>query len=84
MAERVQSLGVKLDATPHVSRGHHPNVHNAILLGLPRSECSLVLSKSEFVRLPARSVLTEMGDPIEFCYFLNSSVVSIIQVMSDG
>ena len=84
MAERVQSLGVKLTATPGAAREHGSAVQNAILLRVPRSECSLVLSKSEFVRLPARSVLTEMGDPIDFCYFLNSGVISIIHVMSDG
>jgi CRP-like cAMP-binding protein len=59
------------------------SVQNAILLALPRKECALVLSKSEIVRLPAHTILTEMSRPIEFCYFLNAGVISIIHVMSD-
>ena len=57
---------------------------NEILLGLPRKERALILSKSEFLLLPARTILTEMSEPIEFCYFLNGGVISIIHVMTDG
>jgi CRP-like cAMP-binding protein len=57
---------------------------NTILLGLPRRERTAVLAKSEFVSLAARTILTDMARPIEFCFFLNSGVASIINVMSDG
>jgi CRP-like cAMP-binding protein len=63
--------------------GDGRKIQNAILLSLPRKERELVLSKSEFVELPARTILAEMSAPIESCYFVNSGVVSIIRVMTD-
>jgi CRP-like cAMP-binding protein len=84
MADRVQSIGVKFVAIPAAADGDSRTVQNAILLGLPRKERALVLSKSEFVRLPARTLLSEMAEPFEFCYFLNGGVASIIHVMTDG
>jgi CRP-like cAMP-binding protein len=83
MTEKVSGVGVK----SHSKSGVHDaagKMQNAILLALPRKECSSFLSKVEFVPLPARSILTEMGKPIEFAYFLNDGVASIITVMSDG
>ena len=77
LARQVQSLAAN-------GAGIAENIQNEILLGLPRKEGTSILSKSKFVPLPARTVLTEMSDPIEFCYFLNSGVVSIIHVMTDG
>jgi CRP-like cAMP-binding protein len=59
-------------------------LQNEILLALPRKERSRVLSKSVFVDLPARVILNEKSAVIEYCYFLNSGVASIIHVMSDG
>ena len=61
-----------------------PKIENAILLSLPRKERERVLSKSQFVVLPARTILTERAEPIEFGYFLNSGVASILHVLSDG
>jgi CRP-like cAMP-binding protein len=84
MADKVQSLGVRLAPTRPGVNGESQSIQNAILLGVPRKERTLILSKSEFVQLPARTILTEMAKPIEFCYFLNSGVVSIIHVMTDG
>jgi CRP-like cAMP-binding protein len=83
MADRIPSLGVKFAATATGADGAGRSPQNAILLSLPRKECALILSKSEFVRLPARTLLTDMAEPIEFCYFLNGGVISIIHVMSD-
>jgi CRP-like cAMP-binding protein len=84
MAGKVQSLGVRLAPRLPGVNGESQSIQNAILLGVPRKERTLILSKSEFVQLPARTILTEMAKPIEFCYFLNSGVVSIIHVMTDG
>ena len=84
MADKVQSLGVRLALTRPRVNGESQSIQNAILLGVPRKERTLILSKSEFVQLPARTILAEMAKPIEFCYFLNSGVVSIIHVMTDG
>ena len=84
MADKVTSLGVKSPSLPASADGSSRAIRNAILLALPRKECALVLSKSELVPLLAHTILTEMANPIEFCYFMNSGVVSIINVMSDG
>jgi CRP-like cAMP-binding protein len=83
MAGRVQRIGVKIAAAQAAVDGDRWPMENAILLALPRKERALVLSESKLVPLHARTILTEMGEPIEFCYFLNSGVVSIIHVMSD-
>jgi CRP-like cAMP-binding protein len=60
------------------------SVRNEILLSLPRKERTALLLKAEYLELPARSILTEMDKPIEYCYFLNSGVVSVIRLMTDG
>jgi CRP-like cAMP-binding protein len=84
MADKVTSLSVKSTFTPAAADGGSRTYENAILLGLPRKERTSVLSKSQILPLPARTILTEMAEPIEFCYFLNRGVVSIIHVMTDG
>ena len=61
------------------SDGHR--IHNRILLDLPRKECDAVVSKLEFVQLPVRSVLNEMSQPIEFCYFVESGLASVLNAM---
>ncbi len=84
MVGNVQSIRVKFAAAAGFADGDSQTIQNAILLGLPRKERALILSKSEFVPLPARTVLAEMAEPFKSCFFLNSGVVSIIHVMTDG
>jgi len=84
MADKVKSLGVKPPSAMAPANGGGRTNENAILAGLPGKERALLLAKSEFVDLPARTILSEMSGVIDFCYFLQSGVVSIIQVMSDG
>jgi CRP-like cAMP-binding protein len=43
-----------------------------------------VLSRLEFVRLPARFTLNEAAKSIEFAYFINSGLASVLTVMNDG
>lgn len=38
----------------------------------------------EFEDFPPRKILVDAGKPIEYCYFLNKGVASIIHVMTDG
>ena len=57
---------------------------NAILLGLPRKEHDSVIKKLEWVDLPTHTVLHEAGVPIEFGYFINDGLASILTVMSNG
>lgn len=60
------------------------SVHNEILLSLPAKECAHVLAKLEFVEMRAYDLLNEMGEAIEYCYFMNSGMTSILTIMGDG
>jgi CRP-like cAMP-binding protein len=53
-------------------------IRNSILLGLPADECDAVFKKLKFVELPTNFVLQEAGEPIEFAYFINSGLASVI------
>jgi CRP-like cAMP-binding protein len=67
------------------SRGIDPrSIRNEILLSLPPKECATVLSELEFVEMRAYDLLNEMGEMIEFCYFMNSGMTSILTIMGDG
>jgi CRP-like cAMP-binding protein len=59
-------------------------VRNEILLSLPAKECATVLAELEFGELRAHDLLNEMGEVIEYCYFMNSGMTSILTVMADG
>jgi CRP-like cAMP-binding protein len=83
MANKTTIINAKSPTVSAGVDGDRRKIQNAILLDLPRKERELVLSKSEYVQLPARTILAEMSAPIDFCYFLNSGVVSIIRVMTD-
>ena len=57
---------------------------NTILLALPRTERDWVLSKVQFVEIPRGALLNEMAAPIEFGYFINDGLASILNVMGNG
>jgi len=59
-------------------------VRNLILLGLPAGEYSEVFKKLEFVELPTHSVLHEAGERINYAYFIDSGLASVLNVLSDG
>jgi CRP-like cAMP-binding protein len=60
------------------------SLRNEILLSLPPKESAAVLSELEFVEMRAYDLLNEMGEAIEFCYFMNSGMTSILTIMGDG
>jgi CRP-like cAMP-binding protein len=60
------------------------SVHNEILLALPPKECDAVFSGLEWVEMRTHDLLNEMGEPIEYCYFINSGLASILNVTSEG
>lgn len=60
------------------------SVRNEILLSLPPKESAALLSELEFVPMRAYDLLNEMGESIEFCYFMNSGMTSILTIMGDG
>lgn len=64
--------------------GDGNQIHNEILLSLPREECNVLLSELEFVRLSHLQVLYEVGDTIKSAYFCNSGMISTLNVFPDG
>jgi CRP-like cAMP-binding protein len=66
---------------------YHPNgrqVHNKILLALPKGECDAIFDKLEFAPLPVRTVLNETGLRIKFAYFVNDGLASILTTVNGG
>lgn len=59
-------------------------VHNKILIALPNHESAALFSKLEFVSLPVSEVMNEAGLPIQFVFFLNDGLASILSIMADG
>ncbi|HEX4427290.1 MAG TPA: hypothetical protein VH079_17955, partial [Terriglobales bacterium] len=57
---------------------------NRILLDLPRKECVLIFTKLTLVDLKLRDVIQNPGEEIEFCYFPNTAMISIVNPMEDG
>jgi CRP-like cAMP-binding protein len=64
--------------------GNKPAVANKILLGLPRKEYKAVFPKLEWVDLPVRTVLNQVAKPIEYGYFMNSGLASVLIVLAGG
>jgi CRP-like cAMP-binding protein len=62
--------------------GHQ--VHNQILLALPRNERERLLPKLELVRLQPHLILHEVGDTLQSAYFCNTGLISILSVFPDG
>jgi CRP-like cAMP-binding protein len=83
MAKKSSSAGFKSSfKIPSDGDGH--SMHNEILVGLSKKECEAVFSNLEFVEMRLHDVLNEMGESIKYCYFVNSGLASILNVMSDG
>jgi CRP-like cAMP-binding protein len=59
-------------------------VSNKILLSIPDSEYSSLRSHLEYVTLPNHLVLHEAGGKLEFAYFPNRGLISLVVVMKDG
>lgn len=84
MPTRKKSL-LRLKTLPSFSDGSNDRaIQNAILAGLPPKERDAVFAKLEFLELPKHLVLSEVGQRIEYGYFVHEGLVSILAVMSDG
>ena len=59
-------------------------VNNLILLSLPDREYSLLRPHLEAVDLPQYKILQEPGEKIEFAYFLNEGMTSLVALSHDG
>ena len=59
-------------------------VSNKILLSISDNEYNTVRPHLEYVRLPNHLVLHESGGKLEFAYFPNRGLISLVVVMKDG
>jgi hypothetical protein len=59
-------------------------VGNVILLSVVDNDFSLLRSHLEFVELASHRVLHEAGGKLEFVYFPNQGLVSLVVAMKDG
>lgn len=66
------------------SDGDGNQIHNEILLSLPREEGNEIFPKLEFVRLNHLQLLHDVGDTIKSVYFCNSGMISTLNVFPDG
>ena len=57
---------------------------NELLLRLPRIEIQIMRPKLELVALPLHTVLNGAGKRIEYGYFINSGMASILTVLKSG
>jgi CRP-like cAMP-binding protein len=63
------------------TNGKH-EVVNKILLGLPRKEYKAVFPRLQWMDLPIHTVLNQAGKPIEFGYFMNGGLASILTMLA--
>lgn len=59
-------------------------INNKLLAALPKAEYQRLLPKLEPVSLSFKQLLYECNEPIDYVYFLNNCVISLIRVMEDG
>ena len=60
------------------------SAENQILNSIPESEYNLIRPYLEPVQLAHQSILHEAGEKIEFAYFLNDGLASLVVLTSDG
>ncbi len=60
-----------------------PNV-NLLLAALPREEYDRLIRKMTQVHLPQGKILTYMGDTLDYAYFINTGMVSLLSVAQNG
>ena len=74
----------KTPTYPTISGMDGAQMHNEILLRLPRNECSVLFAELEYVEMQTHDALHEAGQPITHGYFVNSGLASVLNVMADG
>jgi CRP-like cAMP-binding protein len=72
---RLQAGVMEVDGNP---------LENELLLNLPDKECHAIYSELVFLPLRTHDVLNEDGAAIQYAYFMNSGLASVLNVMQDG
>jgi CRP-like cAMP-binding protein len=57
---------------------------NLLLLSISQSDYSSIRPHLEYINLPSHRVLHESGEKLEFVYFLNRGLISLVVVMKNG
>ena len=65
-------------------KGSLPQIENRILLALPKAVLKKLSPDLEVITLPMNRVLFEAGERVDWAYFLNSGMASLIAVNSNG
>ena len=69
---------------PASNNGNERNTQNKILRSLPGKESRAIFAALEFAELPTKSILNETATPIDFAYFVESGLASVLNIMEDG
>jgi CRP-like cAMP-binding protein len=72
------------DPRPFRDDGNGNALINRILLNLPRKECNAIFSKLTLLDFELHHLLQEAGGDIDFCYFPNTMMGSVLNIMEDG
>ena len=59
-------------------------VSNQLLLSIPDDDYNLLRPHLEYINLPSHLVLHEAGGKVEYAYFPNRGLISLVVVMKDG
>jgi len=89
VAESIKGWFVESKERQVVQSGERTNavgkpVSNKILLSTSESEYSSLRPHLEYVSLPNHRILHEAGGKLEFAYFPNRGLISLVVVMKDG
>ena len=64
--------------------GNGKAIETEILNSIPEDEYNLIRPDLELVQLGPHHILHEAGEKIEFAYFLNQGLASLVVLTSDG
>ncbi|MBD2743596.1 Crp/Fnr family transcriptional regulator [Coleofasciculus sp. FACHB-1120] len=67
-----------------VYKDPHQPIKNRLLAALPAEEYERLVPHLQLVSLPLNQVLYEVGVPIEYVYFPQQGIVSLLSVLEDG
>lgn len=61
-----------------------PPIRNRLLLALPRKERDRLLPSLEYLPLKSRQVLQKQNAPVDYVYFVQSGMVSLVKALKKG
>jgi CRP-like cAMP-binding protein len=80
----VANKDLKVVQSGERTNGEGKPVSNLILLSISDSEYNLLRPHLEYINFPNHLVLHEAGGKLEFVYFPNGGLISLVVVMKDG